>query len=164
MCGGKTLSEMGRMSANLCTSATGTRIETHLKTMRALAFAGPCALAGLMWLGPRLELCSTAGICAARRGVVTAVGPTEIVVGERRYPVQARVADGGLVRWQEPVVRVGDPVQRKQLLARARIDLRPSRAGAAMLVALGLAASSILRRREPPGIAAETRARSACGR
>jgi NNP family nitrate/nitrite transporter-like MFS transporter len=90
---------------------------------------GACACASLMLIVPRMEIRSPGeGVMAARAGVVTAISDAEIAVGDVRYPLRAAPADERFDEhtlvwprsrfWQEPVVKVGDPVQKKQLLAR----------------------------------------------
>lgn len=92
---------------------------------------GSCFIGSLLLIVPRMEIQSPGeGVMAARAGTVTAVSPHEIVVGDVRYPVRAREEidprereEGMLVFptatfWQEPIVRVGDKVERRQLLAR----------------------------------------------
>lgn len=90
---------------------------------------GVCAIASLLLVFPRMDISSPGeGVMAARKGVVTAVTPTEIVVGDMRYPYAAKPAEiarveGALILptsefWQEPVVAAGAAVEKKQLLAR----------------------------------------------
>jgi len=90
---------------------------------------GFCALFSLLLIFPRMDVSSPGeGVMAARAGTVTAVSAEEIVVDEQRYPVrtrppQATSDDKALIFphsefWQEPTVRVGDRVAKKQLLAR----------------------------------------------
>ncbi|MEW6277873.1 MAG: MFS transporter [Candidatus Eremiobacterota bacterium] len=79
---------------------------------------------------PRMEITSPGkGVAATRGGVVTAVNEREVRVGEQTYPLRPRPAQvvysddrilvwPSRVSWQEPVVRLGDRVKRKQLLAR----------------------------------------------
>ena len=92
---------------------------------------GVCLVACALLCVPRMDI-ETPGfsVAALRPGVVTAVSASVIQVGDRAYPLRVRgnqalpelhAVDGGLlpsgVFWQEPVVRVGDSVKRKQLLA-----------------------------------------------
>lgn len=92
---------------------------------------GVSVLALVALLVPRMEIESPGeGVMAMRDGVVTAVSPSEVVVGDRSYPVLVRrgrlpaeTADGLLVwpvskSWQEPIVEVGQSVKKKELLAR----------------------------------------------
>src|SRR5512140_373958 len=83
----------------------------------------------LLLFAPRMDITSPGeGVMAAKPGAVTSVTPEEIVAGGVRYPLVKR-APAGLIhsernliwptseRWQEPAVKVGDTVERKQLLA-----------------------------------------------
>ncbi len=79
---------------------------------------------------PKMEITSPGkGVMAKKDGVVTVVTPTEIVVNDIQYQITERV---GMVDdidektyilptkevWQETVVKVGDVVRKKELLAR----------------------------------------------
>ncbi|HET7617007.1 MAG TPA: MFS transporter, partial [Vicinamibacterales bacterium] len=92
-----------------------------------------CVVCCILLSVPRMDIQSAGrGLMARRPGVVTRVTGDEIVVGEDRYAVQpvpqTWLADvqkqrGILVLpkkafWQEPVVRAGDHVTKRQLLAR----------------------------------------------
>lgn len=92
-----------------------------------------CVVCCILLSVPRMDIQSAGrGLMARRPGVVSRVAPDEIVVGDDRYAVQpvpeTWLADlqkqrGILVLprkafWQEPVVRVGDHVTKRQLLAR----------------------------------------------
>ena len=88
-----------------------------------------CALACFLLMVPRMEISSPGeGVMAAQAGTVTAVTPESVVVGERRYPLRAKVQrppddESALVLprsdfWQEAAVKAGDAVKKKQLLAR----------------------------------------------
>jgi NNP family nitrate/nitrite transporter-like MFS transporter len=92
---------------------------------------GVSALALMALLVPRMEIESPGeGVMAVRDGVVTSVSPTEVLVGDRAYPVQVRrgrlpaeTEKGVLVwpvskSWQEPIVEVGQSVKKRELLAR----------------------------------------------
>ena len=90
---------------------------------------GFCLLGSLFLIVPRMEISSPGeGVMASRGGTVTSVDAHQIVVSEVRYPVSARVErapdeEHALVwprteGWQEPLVRVGDVVAKKQLLAK----------------------------------------------
>jgi NNP family nitrate/nitrite transporter-like MFS transporter len=91
---------------------------------------GVCTIFSLLLVVPRMDVTSPGeGVMAHAPGVVTAVTPTEIVVGQTRYPLSARPAElhAGADEarifprsrsWHETAVKVGDPVKRKQLLAR----------------------------------------------
>jgi NNP family nitrate/nitrite transporter-like MFS transporter len=80
---------------------------------------------------PRMDIQSPGeGVIAARKGTVTAVSAGEIVVDGAKYSLRPKLDQASygtredmlvLPRfsfWQEPVVQVGDPVVKKQLLAR----------------------------------------------
>lgn len=95
-----------------------------------------CALLFFMLVAPRMEITSPGeGIQADRAGTVTAVSATSVTVGDRVYPLQGRrrsiaspkvsatAHEGDLIvptfeSWQEPAVRVGQTVKKKELVAR----------------------------------------------
>lgn len=92
---------------------------------------GSCTVFFLLLIAPRMDIQSPGeGIMAARKGTVSAVSPTEIVVDDMKYAIKSEppVADAGEAgktivwphfrSWQEPAVAVGDKVEKKQLLAR----------------------------------------------
>ncbi len=91
---------------------------------------GTCAVCFLLLIVPRMDIQSPGeGVAAARGGTVTAVSGSEVQVGSRSYELRpAPVAtlerdEGNLVFptttfWHEPVVRVGDEVQRRELVAK----------------------------------------------
>ena len=91
---------------------------------------GVCLLCLVALCVPRMDIRSPGeGVMAARAGQVTAVSPTEVVVGDRRYPVkppQNGLEDYDeqilvlptLSSWQEPAVQPGQQVVKRQLLAR----------------------------------------------
>jgi MFS transporter, NNP family, nitrate/nitrite transporter len=79
---------------------------------------------------PKMEIYSPGeGVMATSSGIVTEAASTHIVVGEKRYPLKTNHDsfedfDESLLVfptksvWQEPVVEVGEQVERKQLLAK----------------------------------------------
>lgn len=91
---------------------------------------GVCVLGCLLLVVPRMDITSPGeGVMAGGKGVVTEVSPSRIQVGEKAYPLVAPRAgehahhEGTLIWpttsfWQEPTVKVGETVQKKQLLAR----------------------------------------------
>jgi NNP family nitrate/nitrite transporter-like MFS transporter len=90
---------------------------------------GGCALSCLLLVVPRMDIYSPGeGVMAAAAGAVTEVTPEAVVVGEKRYALRVKPAamaqDADTLIWptssfwQEPVVKVGDRVVKKQLLAR----------------------------------------------
>jgi NNP family nitrate/nitrite transporter-like MFS transporter len=90
---------------------------------------GSSVICCLLLVFPRMDVTSPGeGVIAAAPGVVSAVTATEIQVGERRYALRPRPAEekqdeSALVWpqsrfWQEPAVKPGDRVVKKQLLAR----------------------------------------------
>jgi NNP family nitrate/nitrite transporter-like MFS transporter len=98
---------------------------------------GACVLCCGLLIVPQMDISSPgSGVMARRAGVVKSVSEREIVVeslqGEVRYAFMERIeeavpetvrASGMLVlpkaaSWQEPVVKPGESVSRKQLLAR----------------------------------------------
>jgi MFS transporter, NNP family, nitrate/nitrite transporter len=91
---------------------------------------GVCAVGCFLLSIPRMELI-TAGesVSAKASGVVTAVGSNFVKVGKKEYPL--RTVAGGDSSWlpildskQEAVVKVGDKVLRKQLLASGTTTIR----------------------------------------
>lgn len=95
---------------------------------------GSCAICCLLLVVPRMDITSPGeGVLAAAPGVVTAVSDREIVVSGKTYPLRVRPPEP--VRdvesllwpqtrfWQEPVVKVGDRVQRRQVLARGQTHI-----------------------------------------
>jgi len=91
---------------------------------------------------PQMDIRSPgSGIMARRSGTVTAVSPEEVVVttlvGEQRYPLKRSAGDivsdeerrSGLLifprsqSWQEPMVKLGDEVRKKELLARGVTEI-----------------------------------------
>ena len=94
---------------------------------------GTCLVGCLLLIFPRMEIESPGkGIMAAHSGIVTAVSHEKIVVNDTPYFLTA--SDGQLLSseekqmrfliwprissWQEPVVEVGDTVNRRELVAR----------------------------------------------
>lgn len=83
-----------------------------------------------MLIVPRMDIYSPGkGIMAAKSGVVTSITPKEIRVDEKSYPLlsrQNKLADADHKKlifpkkevWQESVVKKGDEVKKKQLLAK----------------------------------------------
>ena len=93
---------------------------------------GLCVASFLLLIVPRMDIQSPGeGVTSVLNGTVTAVSPSEIVVDQRAYRLNprdpsalaGRGGEGMLIfptfsSWQEPVVQVGDEVNRKELLAR----------------------------------------------
>ncbi|MDP3772714.1 MAG: MFS transporter [Gemmatimonadales bacterium] len=90
---------------------------------------GGCTAASLLLVVPRMDIQSPGeGVMAARAGTITEVKEDAIEVDGARYPLRRRgpgtpEREGALiwptsVSWQEPVVRPGDAVAKRQLLAR----------------------------------------------
>ncbi len=113
--------------------ALGGWMSDRLGARRTLYWVlGCCALGCLLLTIPRMEITSPGeSVTAAGKGMVRAVSTTEIMVGESRYPLRHHDASAHgpaaeesmallphAVSWQEPVVKVGEVVKRKQLLAR----------------------------------------------
>ena len=83
-----------------------------------------------MLIIPKMEITSPGkGVMATRGGTVTAVTSSEIIVGEKSYPIMAKTKDFSgfddkvLILpsksiWQESMVEVGDQIKKKQLLAK----------------------------------------------
>lgn len=93
-----------------------------------------CLLACCLICVPRMDITSPGeGVMALKKGIVTTVEPTVIEVGEKKYKLKAK-GNQDLITfasqnenllvwptftfWQESVVKVGDEIQKKQLLAR----------------------------------------------
>ena len=93
---------------------------------------GSCAICFFLLIVPRMNIQSPGeGVTAPRKGTVTSVSPSEIVVDQRTFQLNPKrdgaVGDGEdegtLVFptssfWHEPVVQVGEEVKKKQLLAK----------------------------------------------
>ena len=91
---------------------------------------GLSVIVTFMLIIPKMELTSPGkGVMATRGGTVTQVTESGIFIGEKEYPLQARTRDFSKLDdrvvvfptkaiWQESVVKVGDVVEKKQLLAK----------------------------------------------
>ncbi len=92
---------------------------------------GTCLVCFVFLFVPRMDIESPGqGIMSDRTGVVKEITPERIIVGEREYKLLPKTNNiPGLEEqdvlvwptfmfWQEPVVKVGDTVLKKQLLAR----------------------------------------------
>lgn len=91
---------------------------------------GSSVLLSALLIVPKMEISSPGkGVAAERDGIVTAIGPDSITVGDKTYPFKARAAgaqptDDSIAVlpskevWQEPAVAVGQSVKRKELLAK----------------------------------------------
>ncbi len=94
---------------------------------------GTCAISSALLIIPRMDVESPGrGVMAKSGGTVTSVSDTEIVVGNRSYPVRGvtgttlteeqKNADTLIwptsASWQEPIVESGQEVAKKQLIAR----------------------------------------------
>ena len=91
---------------------------------------GSSLVISAMLVVPQMELSSPGrGVMCKADGEVTAVSADAITVGDKTYPLRRRPADSGFrdsdvlvlptkSTWQQSVVAVGEPVQRKQLLAK----------------------------------------------
>ncbi len=91
-----------------------------------------CVGACVLLIAPRMDIESPgSGVMARRSGTVTSVSPGQIIVDEKSYKLE--IEHGSLTEeermnemlvlprfgsWHEPVVKVGDKVTKKQLLAR----------------------------------------------
>lgn len=90
------------------------------------------ALSCLLLFFPKMDIESPGrGVMALRGGTVTAVSANAVTVGDKTYKVAPKPTNGKLTHaddallllpqlrsWQEPVIKVGDEVKKKQLLAR----------------------------------------------
>ena len=93
---------------------------------------GSSVIVSFLLVIPRMEILSPGrGVMAKAAGTVTSVTETEIVVGSRGYAIQGAESGLGTIEpgilvfptkevWQQPVVEVGQEVQRKQLLAEGK--------------------------------------------
>jgi NNP family nitrate/nitrite transporter-like MFS transporter len=111
--------------------ALGGWISDHYGARRAMYWVlASCAVCCALLIVPRMEIeLPGKGVMAARAGKVTRVGPGEVVVGAKSYPLRAAenqwrdVEKAGVLIfptkafWQTPLVREGDAVRKKQLLA-----------------------------------------------
>lgn len=92
---------------------------------------GTCLVCFVLLCIPRMNIESPGqGVMAEKPGIVTSISENEIVVGTKRYAILQRDQEDAhalneniLVLptfsfWQEPTVKVGDSVVKKQLLAR----------------------------------------------
>lgn len=91
---------------------------------------GSSTLISLLLIVPKMEIYSPGqGVMATRPGLVTAVDAHSITIGDKRYAliekkIRREDFDDQLLIfpskevWQEPVVKAGDKVERKQLLAK----------------------------------------------
>lgn len=92
-----------------------------------------CTVCCALLIVPRMDIESPGrGVMAKRDGTVAAVSPVEVVVDGRSYTLKTRTGEiltpeqrdtdtliwPTSASWQQPVVAVGDRVQKKQLLAR----------------------------------------------
>ena len=93
-----------------------------------------CLVACVFLSVPRMDIMSPGeGLMALKKGTVTSVGNDCIEVGGHRYKLKDKAKENIITyaqehedllvwptftSWQEPVVKVGDVVQKKQLLAR----------------------------------------------
>lgn len=100
------------------------------RTMMYWVFAS-IGLGCILLTVPRMDIQSPGeGVMATAPGLVSEVAPDHLVAGGRIYPLRqrpleafSRVEPGIMVfpsiqTWQEPVVKLGDTVAKKQLLAR----------------------------------------------
>jgi len=91
---------------------------------------GASVVITFMLIVPKMEITSPGkGVMAKRAGTVTAVTENAITVGDKVYPIEKNgkdfddLDDKVMVfptksKWQEAIVKVGDVVKRKQLLAK----------------------------------------------
>ncbi|MBL8083222.1 MAG: MFS transporter [Candidatus Obscuribacter sp.] len=95
---------------------------------------GSCLFASLALCVPRMDIETPGqGVMCTKKGTVTRVTSTEIAVGEKVYPIKKKEEGNMLtilnenkdliiwptsVFWQEPIVKEGDQVAKKQVLAR----------------------------------------------
>lgn len=91
---------------------------------------GASSIISFMLIIPKMDIYSPGqGVMAVRPGIVTEVNPKSIAIGDKTYPliekqIHKEDFDDRLLVfptkevWQEPVVEVGQKVQRRELLAK----------------------------------------------
>ncbi len=97
---------------------------------------GSCLVGCSLLIVPRMNIESPGeGVMAARAGTVTRVSPAQVVIGDKQYPLRVKPAASATPReegmlvfptatfWQDPVVRPGETVKKKQLLARGATQI-----------------------------------------
>ena len=93
-----------------------------------------CLIACVLLSVPRMDIMSPGeGVMALKKGTVTSVSAAEIVVDKQSYKLREKTKDNVITLasehenllvlptftfWQEPIVKVGESIQKKQLLAR----------------------------------------------
>lgn len=93
-----------------------------------------CLIACALLCVPRMDIMSPGeGVMALKKGTVTSVTDDSILIGEQRYKLKPKIKNDLITYasehedmlvmpcftfWQEPVVKPGDTVAKKQLLAR----------------------------------------------
>ncbi len=90
-----------------------------------------CAVSFALLIAPRMDITSPGqGVMADKSGTVTSVSAQEVRVDEKAYALKLRpattggVADEGAIvfptftTWQEPAVKVGQQIKKKEILAR----------------------------------------------
>jgi NNP family nitrate/nitrite transporter-like MFS transporter len=134
---GMTVTAAGLMAASFSlpsslVRAVGGWLADRYGARRVMYVVLSACAAGCMLLSvPRMDIQSPGrGLMARRAGVVTSVGPDAIVVDQERYTLQPvpeqwlatrdvrRLVLPAKAFWQEPAVRPGDRVAKRQLLAR----------------------------------------------
>jgi len=91
---------------------------------------GSSTLISLMLIVPKMEIYSPGqGVMALRPGIVSEISSKAVVVGEKSYPLIERKTQNASYDeklfilptkeiWQEPVVKIGQKIERKELLAK----------------------------------------------
>lgn len=111
--------------------AVGGWLSDRLGARRVMYWVlGVSTLISLLLIVPKMEIYSPGqGVMAVKSGVVAEVNAKSIVINEKSYPLLEKIPqkqnfDEQLIVfprkevWQEPVVAVGEKVERKQLLAK----------------------------------------------
>ena len=111
--------------------AVGGWLSDHFGGRRVMYWVlGSSMFLSFLLIVPKMEITSPGkGIMAERDGLVTAVTPDEITVGDRSYPLlrrpeQEAISDTQMLvfptksSWQEPAVQVGQMVKRRELVAK----------------------------------------------
>ena len=112
--------------------ALGGWLSDHYGARRVMYWVlGTCAVCCTLLIVPRMEVTLPGkGVMASMPGTVVSVSHSEIVVGEKKYPLKETPpawstmgSDGDMIvlpkraSWQKPVVNPGENVVKKQLLA-----------------------------------------------
>lgn len=112
--------------------ALGGWMSDHWGARRVMYWVlGGCTACCALLIVPRMDIESPgSGVMAARAGMVSAVSDSQVLVGDRMYPLRTKPRDWGKDQqdgvivfptsafWHEPAVQMGDQVVKRQVLAR----------------------------------------------